>query len=119
MALPQLGRSFSEEFVAAVGLRYCRAATVEKACDGVVTINAECYAYDEQLDDEQLGVFTGKTVSRRMVLVDADEYARLKQLDAGDPRRQMTELVVRGGESLDEARAAFGLPPVASPEAPE
>lgn len=57
----------------ALGLQLCREATIRLAVGDVVTVSTQCYATDQQLN-----ALTDQIVSRRMVLVDADEYARLK-----------------------------------------
>ena len=58
----------------ALGLQqWCREVTIRIAVGDVVTVNTQSHATDEQLK-----ALADEIVSRRMVLVDADEYARLK-----------------------------------------
>ena len=90
----------------ALGLQWCREATIRLAVGEVVTVNTQCYATDDQLD-----ALTGEIVSRRMVLIDADEYARLKEYDRPEIRRLLIG-VAQGTISVDEVRETLGLPPL-------
>lgn len=60
----------------ALGLKWCRDATIRIAVGELVTVNTLSYATDDQLK-----ALTEQIVSRRMVLVDVDEYARLKEIE--------------------------------------
>jgi len=56
----------------ALGFRDCFRLSISRQHDGPLTIEAECFARDNVLN-----ALTGETVTRRMVLIDADEHTQV------------------------------------------